>query len=243
MKRTNSRHLLKQELKKAFESPTPLSKDKFLKKIPPSRISNSAFLLQQAYYIPKWVWVLSIIVFAIAFLNNCFTANNTLWIVSIFLPFVALSAIVENNKSTNYKMAELEASTRFSLKSVILARQGIIGFSHLLLICLLSPLAGSNNLITILQTDVYLLVPYLMTTSLGLICTRKFHGKESISLCMGIAVIVSTICLFTQIEFPIYYQKEYFLWWISLLFILLIITLTGYYYTIQKTEDLSWNFS
>lgn len=234
---------IKKALKNAFEVPEPVSKELFLRTIPHPKIGNRVFVLTQAGYIPVWVWGVSFMIFMVALLSTHFIKKDSLWIISACIPFVALTAVTENGKSTVYKMAELEMVSRFSLKSVVLARLGIIGFAHLLLVCLLSSLAGVDNIAAAIHAGVYLLVPYLLTTSLSLACTRRFYGRETTYLCMGMAVMVSGLCIVTQIKFSIFYQKDYFHWWIGLLFILLIFTVSGYYKMIQKTEELAWNLS
>lgn len=234
---------IKKALKNAFEAPEPVSKELFLRTIPHPKISNRAFVLAQASYIPIWVWGVSFITFMVALISSHYIKKDTLWIISACIPFVAMTAVSENSKSAVYKMAELEIASRFSLKSVVLARLAIIGLAHLVLICLLSPLAGIGNIAATLHAGVYLLVPYLLTTSLSLACTRRFHYRETNYICMGMAVMVSGLCIFTQINFHFFYQKDYFHWWIGLLIVLSLFTVSGYYKTIQKTEALAWNLS
>ena len=62
---------------------------------------------------------------------------NVLWITAALLPFVALLAVTEGTRSAVYGMEELELATRFSLKSVLLARLCLVGSLHAaLLLCL-----------------------------------------------------------------------------------------------------------
>ncbi len=234
---------LKKALKSAFEAPTPLSKESFLKTIPHPRSSRRTFILSQAGYIPLWVWGMSLATLLIAIFSARFMSKDTLGILSACIPFVASSAVAENGKSTVYRMAELEKASLFSLKSVALARLGIIGFSHMLLLCLLCPLASMDGLFSILQTGIYLLVPYLLTTTLSLVFTKRFHGRETMYLCLGIAVMVSGLCIMAQSKFNMFYRQESIGWWIGILIALSALTAWGYYKTIQKTEELSWSLS
>lgn len=234
---------LKKALKSAFEAPTPLSKELFLKTIPQPRSSRRTFILSQAGYIPLWVWGISFATLLTAIFSAYFMRKSTLGILSACIPFVASSAVSENGKSTVYRMAELEKASLFSLKSVTLARLGIIGFSHMLLLCLLCPLASVGSLFSILQTGIYLLVPYLLTTTLSLVFTRRFHGTETMYLCLGIAVMVSGLCIMAQSKFNMFYRQESICWWIGIVIALSALTAWGYYKTIQKTEELSWSLS
>ena len=68
---------------------------------------------------------------------------NVLWITAALLPFVALLAVTEGTRSAVYGMEELELATRFSLKSVLLARLCLVGSLHaVLLLCLTPPVPG-----------------------------------------------------------------------------------------------------
>lgn len=234
---------IKKALKHAFEAPAPRSKELFLKTIPQPRSSRRSFILSQIGYIPLWVWGASFATLLIALFSAHFMSRNTLGVISACIPFVASSAVAESGRSTVYRMAELEKASLFSLKSVALARLGIIGLSHLLLLGLLCPLASVGSLLSTLQTGVYLFVPYLLTTTMSLTFTRKFHGRETIYLCLGIAVLVSGLCIMAQSKFYLLYRQEYFSGWAGVLIALTFFTAWGYYQTIQKTEDLSWNLS
>lgn len=144
----------------------------------------------------------------VALFSAYFMEKDTLWSISACIPFVALSAITENNRSSVYRMAELEMATRFSLKNVVLARLGIIGTMHLLLIALLCPFVYIDQAAITIHAGVYLLVPYLLTTFLSLTCTRKLHGPEATYLCMGIAVTISGLNILSQSKFYIYYGQD-----------------------------------
>lgn len=234
---------LKRALKHAFEAPPPLSKELFLKTVPRPGNSRRTFILSQAGYIPLWVWGASLITLLAAILSTNFMSKGALGILSACIPFVASSAVVESSKSTVYRMAELEKASLFSLKSVVLARLGIIGFSHMLLLGLISSLAGEGTLFSALQTGIYLLVPYLLTTVLSLAFTRKFHSGETLYLCLGTAAMVSGLSIMAQSKFCMLYRQEYFFRWVCILVVLTAFTAWGYYRTIQKTEELSWSLS
>lgn len=231
---------MKNALKDAFSAPNPILKDAFLRNYPHTKISNVEFMLSQAGYIPIWVWGVSFMTFAIALFSTHFMKEYTLFILSLCIPFVALAAVAENGKSAVYKMAELEMASLFSLKSVILARMGIIGFTHAILFCLLIPLVSMEHTAAI-RVGVYLIVPYLLTTSLCLAFTRKFHNRDSIYLYLGIAGMVSALFMITQLLFSVCYRKENFHYWVGGLIILAVIMISEYYQTIQRTEELTWS--
>lgn len=234
---------LRKELRKVFEAPTPTRKEEFLKKLPRTEISNLSFVMAQLGYIPKYVWGIFSFTFGIALVYGCFMEKDTLWIISALIPFVALSILTENTRSGIYLMAELEMTARFSLKSVILARMGILGISHLLLLMFLIPVCAVHNLATVFQVGLYVLVPYMLTVFIGLWTTRRVHGMESLYICMGIAVGVSGMNFFARSIFPILYEMEYMTIWIIGFIILIMLVVREMKKSIEQTEELAWSLS
>jgi len=230
-------------LAEAFKAPSPDRKEPFIYSLPRQRISNLKFLLTQAGYIPLWVWGLCCLPFPALLLNACLMAKSTLWILSALTPFVAMSAVAANARSSLCHMAELEMASRFSLKSVVLARLSTMGIAHLSLLILLSPLTCRETGRTLLESGIYLLVPYLLTTFLSLLCSRKIHGSEALYACLGVAVMVSCLSIFLQKKLPVVYQEKYISCWILGLLLLPIPILWEYYKAINQTEELIWNLS
>ncbi|WP_343248329.1 hypothetical protein [Diplocloster hominis] len=231
------KQIMKQALKDAFEAPEPVGKQAFFKTIRPVKISQFSFLWIQATFIRKTVWALSVILFGIALAGAIFINQDTLWIISSLIPFAALSAVTENARSRVYNMEELEMASRFSLKSVTLARMGIMGLLHLILLGLLIPLSCIQGVTTAIQTGVYLLVPYLLTTVSGLCIVRKIHGKEALYGCMAAAVITSGLNLILQTAVPVLYQNTRLHWWIAALLILAALTALETYKIVHQTEE------
>lgn len=241
---------MKNALKDAFEAPTPTGKRAFLKDLPQPGISHLSFMLIQAAYIRRWVWALSILLFISILSVTLFTSENTQWMLSAMIPFVALSAVAENARSQAYGMAELEMASRFSLKSVIMARMAILGLCHFCLLALLIPLGAlhvtegiSGKLAVMAQSGIYILVPYLLTTVCGLWIVRKIHSREAIYGCTAVAVLVSAADIALRSTASALYQRAYFHRWVMALGILVLLTALEYYKTIRQTEELSWNLS
>lgn len=241
---------MKNALRDAFEAPAPADKRDFLRTLPQPGISHLSFMLIQAGYIRRWVWALSILLFISILTATLFTSENTLWMLSAVIPFVALSAVAENARSQAYGMAELEMASRFSLKSVILARMAILGLCHFCLLALLIPLASLNaaaemsgKLAVMAQSGIYILVPYLLTTVCGLWIVRKIHTREAIYGCTAVAVLVSAADIALRSAASILFQRAYFHRWVLALGVLVLLTALEYYKTIRQTEELSWNLS
>lgn len=228
---------MKEALRNALEAPPPLKKEQFLKTVSTSEISHMEFMLLQTGHIKKWIWAVSALLFGTALYGAYFMEKNMIWTVSAMMPFIALAVTTENARPAAYGMEELEMACRFSLKSIVMARLGILGFFHLILLCLFAPVCVRNSSFTILQTGVYLTVPYLMTAVSGLAVVRKVHGKESLYLCMGIAAAVSCMnIILSSGTNQICYSMQYFSRWVAALAALIFLLIMECRKTMTQAE-------
>lgn len=236
---------LKQQIQKAFEAPIPnqQEKAKFLKMFPKSKISRWQFTFMQFTYLRKRVLVLSILLLFPALTGAYYISESTLWIISALIPFLGLLAVTESTRSSIYGMSELELSTRFSLKCVVLARLSILGVIDMIVLCCLIPLCCASSKFSLLQTGLYLFVPYLLTTNISLWLTRRFHNQEAVYGCMSIAILVSITNTGLHFMANFVYQLSYINWWIVLFLFLTGKLIYEIYYTIKQTEEYTWNSS
>ena len=181
---------LKRNIQKAFKTPEldEQKKAEFLKKVPQPPISMWQFILIQAAYLRKRTWVFSLLLLFPSVIGACHIGYETLWITSAIVPFLGLLAVAENNRSITYGMSEFELSTRFSLKSVVLARMSIFGVLDFIILACLVPLCWIGNNFSFIQTGTYIVVPYLLTVNLSLWVTRHIHSREAIYDCCCISV-------------------------------------------------------
>ncbi len=236
---------LKRNIQKAFAAPKPNQQEKlrFLRSLPQPQIGMFRFILVQASYVRKLSWILSGLVLLLALLCACNISRDTLWVVSAFVPALGLLAVTESNRSMMYGMSELEKSTRFSLKSVVLARMSILGAVNFAIIAVLAPLCSIGNDFSLLQTGMYLLVPYLLTVNFSLWIARRTNDKEIIYGCMCVAIIVSAINTGLHFVVERIYQGVYVSWWLILAIALLIEMAYEIHCTIKRTEEYTWNLS
>lgn len=232
---------MKERLKEYFAAPEPERKGHFLNSLPAEPMDLTDFLLFQAAYIPKWVWGLSVLVFAPALVGAGFLKKDMLWCISACMPILALALVAESGRSERWGMAELEMSTRFSRKSILLARLGILGLADLLLFFLLLPLAYVNGDRSLLETGIYMLCPYLLTVFLGLWASRRVHGRECAWVCGAIALGVSLGNTLMYQSIQGFYATPGFRWWAAA-FVLLSAGVAGQCYkTIKEKEAPVWN--
>lgn len=229
---------LKDAIKNAYNAPQTLKKEKFLRDIRHCEISDIDFIILQAGFVRKWVWVISGIVLICAAAGAYTSEGDMIFYLAATLPFIALSAVSESIRSERYKMTELEMSSRFSLKSIMLARMGSIGIVHLFVILLIIPFCGKASSTTLLQAAVCLLVPYLATVVISLNLVRRIREPDGGYICLAVAVLVSAVQFVVRKMF--YANREDFLRvLLMVLFVLIFAAGREFKYMLRRTEELN----
>lgn len=234
---------MRQALERAFEAPKPLGKQHFLKEHKGKRyyIGMTELILLQMGYIRKSTWMISVAVFLIGIMASFIMKPEAIWALSSVMPFLALTIISEWMRSMAYGMFELEQATRFSFKSVVLARLGILGIVNFLLFLFCLFLGGMQSDTELLKAAVYLATPYLATVFLGLWVMRKTGFRESEYVCLGIAVAVSALGILMRLSAKILLSAEAVKWWGLLAVILLALVIEEFCNGLKKTEAYIWN--
>lgn len=231
-------------LRDAFEAPKPMRKRTFLRSCPMRRISFLSFVLSQTGYIRKSVLALNCLVLLAALLAAVSLNHVSLGAISALTPILAVTLITESGRSQRWEMAELEMSTRLSLKSVVLARMALLGGFDLLLLLIMTPLAAQEQHISLIRTGVYLLCPYLVTTNLCLWICRKIRGRGSTYICGGAtALVILGMMVFRDAQGWYFYEEQYFIYWLLLLITAVFGTVSEGIKTVKRTEELEWNLS
>lgn len=234
---------LKNILRETMEAPAPERKQEFLQRMKERqshlRIGYGRFVAEQVFYIGKWGWCCSFGIFFMALWMSRYTGKNVLWVFSAIIPFLAVSFMAEGLRSEICGMAELEFATRFSLKSLILARMAIMGTVHLLLLGLTTFLGYRQGDLSFGHTGVYLLVPYLLTNAAGLYLARRIRGRECIYGILAVAAVVAVLPSAAKIL----YQEELFAWWLAALLLFSVLTVKEWRRNVERWEEYIWNLS
>ena len=209
------KQLWKESLKDVLQAPPPVRKQEFLQKLDPGQMSVCAFAVRQAAYIRKWSWCVSAAVFFISLASAAWFSVDMLWGISALAPLLALTVVSECGRSEFYKMAELEMVTRFSLRSVLLARLGMLGVENLVILGLLVPVGLWRNRLHPLQAGVYILTPFFLTIGTGLYLMRRFRQQEAVYVCAGAAVCISFSVFLFRSFYPQIYAEGYLVWWMA----------------------------
>ena len=218
-------------------------KANFLRTLPKPQISTWQFILRQAAFLRKRTLVLSLLLIVPAFAGFHYLNPNTIWMISAFIPFLALLAVTESTRSAMYGMSEFEMSTRFSIKSVILARLSMWGIIDFIVFCCVIPLCYFNGQISLFQTGIYLFVPYLLTANISLWITRHIRSRESVFFCMAASTLTSGANVGLRIKVGFIYQISFFHWWLLLAILLIGEMVYEVCHTIKETEEYTWNLS
>lgn len=227
----------KELLQQMFAAPEPKRKRAFLRTMPRREAGLSMLLLSQAAYIRKWVWVVSFLLFGAVVVTAEYLRLECIWGLSAVMPFGALLLMLEFARSSAYGMTELEMASRFSLRTVLLARMSMLGAAQLLGLLPAATVLG----VQLLKNGVYVLVPYLLTAVLGLMAVRRLPGREGMFVCGSISVGVCALCPVSRLYLPGVYGAEHFGWWIAATVVLAAVLRMEYKRTMKHLEEFAWN--
>lgn len=261
--RNRKKKVLKEELQCAFAAPKPQRREAFLQLLSERSLGTEqsletdrllktglpSFVLSQVMYISKGIWWLSAAVFAAACLLTASPGmagdrnqNQVIWGISALAPLLAMTVIAESGRSQSFRMAELEMATRFSLRSVALARLGILGLENLGMLILLAFMGrggdGAGQDGSIVQAGLGILLPYLLTSFLGLWIVRRFRGREAVYYCFGMAACISILVFMTPGHMRYPEQERNLLWWAAAAFALGVGTIKQYVRLVGETAEL-----
>lgn len=232
------RREIRKQIKAVYEMTPPLHKEEFVREWKRPQMRMREVLYSQAAYIRKWVWVVSAVIFVAAVSGVVTASKNLVWMLSALTPFLAVTVVTESGRSKQYEMAELEMATRFSLRSVLFARMGILGVENLLLLCFLLAAGIGNGALEAVETGIYILMPYLFTTFTGLLIVRRLKSHEAVYGCMGIAVAAASFVLFSKEMLMWIYQMYSPIWWAGIMLVFTGGIIRQYKKMIIGTEEL-----
>lgn len=222
-----------------YEAPEPMGKQEFLKQFDTCYLSMGQFMRQQIWYMKKWMWFFSAGIFFLGAMIGRKLDRETVWVISSIIPFLALTFLTESGRSKAYGMDELEYATRFSLKSLMLARMGVLGLFHGVILLLLF-LCIHPGFFPEPEDMLYILVPYFLTVSIGLSLLRRFRGRETLYISMGVPAFVS---LFVGVANQIYplYSISMVRWWVLAWAFVIVFTVKEMILFFRQTEELIWS--
>lgn len=238
---------LKNGLLQAFEAPLPDRREEFLKSLPYPRIPKWQLWLLQAKFIKKRTWIGSVGIFFLLFLlcqkdRLLFGNRQEIGMISALTPMFALFASMELIRSRQYRMEELEMSTRFSLGNVLLIRINLLGMMNMLLFLLLAPFLAMEHKVTYWQAGIYLLLPYLITSFLMLLTVCYMKAGDISFVCFAISAGVMIAFGTAACWKPVIYEMEYISGWMLAAGIFLLLLIRQIIMITRNGEKYVWNF-
>lgn len=96
--------------------------------------------------------------------------------------------------------------------------------------------AGQDG--SIVQAGLGILLPYLLTSFLGLWIVRRFRGREAVYYCFGMAACISILVFMTPGHMRYPEQERNLLWWAAAAFALGVGTVKQYVRLVGETAEL-----
>lgn len=241
----------KKELKSAFQAPPPTGKERFLNQLRYPKITKWEFLLNQLCYIRKRVWIASALIillgWMIAFRLPVFQYRNTdelkISSISATLPFLAMIIITEVYRSLAYRMVELEGSCRFSFPQIVMARISILGVVSSVVIILLLIFINRVSAYSLMQTILYVMMPYLVVCAACLWLLNRTQGLDGIYACAAATGLVSVASIICENVVTVLYSDAYLNGWLTLFVGCLILIGFQVHKLIKQLEEKQWNLS
>lgn len=203
----------------------------------PVVMSHGEFLAGQLGYIDKWIWVLSGAL--LVFIIWCCSQNTGNYPFAM-TPMLAGGMLVETGRSHRWKMDELEYASRFSLRSIVLARMFLIGLIDTAGLLIVIVVVRSYLSYSLFRVFLYMMVPYLMASFLGSVYERKRRrdaGFGSLAICLLSSGAFSAAPFFAE---HLYEESMTFLW-MTAFFLLassFVANIRGY---LKEMEEPVWN--
>ncbi|MEF9960769.1 MAG: hypothetical protein RR776_12480 [Niameybacter sp.] len=213
---------LNEQLKKAFEAPSPTGKNEFLTNLPYPKASVFGILICQMGYIRKRFWCLSILgmIGLLVILVSMEFGYEKVSLISSIMPLFTILGVSEIGKSAAYNMDELEMSCKYNLQKVTLLRLCAIGSFYFGIFLILSLTFNNQLQLGILRSILYGITPFLLSSYLAIWVINHLKNKEVVYVCTGVTVFVSIFVYMLTINWLGVYASTYTLLW-SILFIVL----------------------
>ena len=169
------------------------------------------FLLSahQLNYMSNFFWLSNLIFYALCFSGMVLLNINPYMVITIIAPLPIMTGLLEIAKSRNKGMAELEASLKYNLQEIILAKFVVVGVFNIIL-NLMATIIVSSFLVEVVIWELILcwMTPFTAASAITLILIRKIRNPSliTVSLVLWIAFVVflSEANLFERLEaFPV----------------------------------------
>lgn len=232
---------LKLLIKTAYSVEPSGKKKAFLRAYSKRELNYGEILLMQLRYMGPEITAVFACALAILLTAAAYINEDAAKIFAAFMPAAALIALTGLGKSEKYKMTEIEAASRFSLRMVEILRLSLTGIAGVLIMLAASFAIRIVTGSSLSRSLALAGIPYLSTTFLCMLLIRKWHSEKNIYGCIAAAAAVcfSVLVGMTALK---KYPEEICGWILLILFaasFALTVCEAGKY--VIESEEMQWN--
>lgn len=211
------------------------------------RIGYSNFLLRQTRFIGAPVWLLqgflmlcACWLFGFAITDNIsgLAPRHLPVLLGCFAVFISMTSIPFIGRSAQYKMPEIEMTTRISLSKLLLARFIIIGIGNLLLLTVSFILVKIGTEFGTGNIAIYLLLPYLIACCGCLFIQIYVRDRHQGFACTTFCFFLVALLFVLYKVAPVIYEQASAGVWGMLCMVCVVILVTELYHLLNKAASL-----
>lgn len=190
------------------------------------------FLFSQFGFIRKKVWIAQLFIILACGLALFYLPEEakTIAIISAAAPLIVLTNVFELSRSYTHGMVEIELSTRYSLKQLMIARLSVLGMVDIFCLTILLVISGVQLSIETYAIILYAFVPFLITCFACLLVLNHIKRKECNYYCAAVGFSISLAIGIGTVQYPQIYELAAIWVWL----ILFILSLAGLVFEINR---------
>lgn len=182
----------------------------------PDRMSFWQFYFSQFTFIRKRTWITQLIL--LFFIVYIFVDKNETQAIltwfSAISPLIMLCGVKEILRTFMHRTYEIEVTTIYTVRQVMLTRAGIIGGLDIVCITSMMIFAGIRLDYPWMMLFLYILVPFLITCFGCLYILNRARNTESLYYCYGYGIIIDIVVIIMSLHFPHLYSLSLVGGWI-----------------------------
>ena len=194
------------------------------------------FFLSQFSFIRKRVWLIQfvILLFCAFLLTGKREAASTIGVMSTLTPLIFLTWTQELSRAFLYETAEVELSTRFTLRQAVISRITMIGLFDLLSVTLIGFLTAHRFGLEMPHIFMFLFVPFLFTAFGCLFILNYFSIRSNVYCCAGWCGLVMIVFFYLSNWEPKIYDTTLMLAWYTAFVLALMLTVLACHLLLKR---------
>lgn len=166
------------------------------------------FLFSQFGFIRKKVWIAQLFIILVCGLALCYLPEEAknIAMISAAAPLIVLTNVFELSRSYTHGMVEIELSTRYSFKQLMIARLSVLGMVDILCLTILLVFSGLYLSTEACAIILYALVPFLVTCFACLLILNHIKRKECNYYCAAVGLLITLAISIVTIQYPQIYE-------------------------------------